>query len=131
MDLFRPNFVAPMVGYLCHENCPVTGEVLEAAGGYFGKYQWQRGKGKVFTDPDKITIEDIENNWQKITDMSNSTSPISMQNHSLLLIDQLKGIDDELEQSSKINNDNENICFELTYNDAILYALSGNDLFYH
>lgn len=69
-----------MVGYLCHESCQANGEVIEAAGGYFGRYQWQRSKGKIFIDTDRITIEDILNNWSQITDMSNgSTNPTGME----------------------------------------------------
>lgn len=79
-NLLQPSCVAPMVGYLCHESCPTNGDVIEAAGGYFGRYQWQRSGGKVFTDTNQITIEDIQNNWQQITGMSEGYSnPTSME----------------------------------------------------
>ena len=36
-DLMRPSLVAPVVAWLCHEDCPDNGSVIEAAGGWAGK----------------------------------------------------------------------------------------------
>ena len=33
----KPEYVAPMVGYLCHEDCPVNGSMFEVAGGWISK----------------------------------------------------------------------------------------------
>lgn len=78
-DRFNPKYVAPMVGYLCHETCPVNGEAFEAAAGYFGQYRWQRSKGKVFEKPEQVSIEDIDKSWNELTDWKESTNPNSMQ----------------------------------------------------
>ncbi|KAJ6218874.1 hypothetical protein RDWZM_004686 [Blomia tropicalis] len=88
-DRFNPKYVAPMVGYLCHETCPVNGEAFEAAAGYFGQYRWQRSKGKVFEKPEQVSIEDIDKSWNELTDWKESTNPNSMQDHMMTLFDQI------------------------------------------
>lgn len=79
LELFLPRYVAPIVAFLCHESCPSNGDVFEAAGGFFGQYRWQRSKGKVFADPNSLTIEDIRNSWSDVTNMTEYSSPVSMQ----------------------------------------------------
>lgn len=37
IDALKPSFVAPMVVWLCHENCPESGGVFEAAAGWYGR----------------------------------------------------------------------------------------------
>ncbi|XP_027195391.2 peroxisomal Multifunctional enzyme type 2 [Dermatophagoides pteronyssinus] len=123
-NLLQPSCVAPMVGYLCHESCPTNGDVIEAAGGYFGRYQWQRSRGKVFTDTNQITIEDIQNNWQQITGMSEGYSnPTSMEDHTVLLMTQLRSGED-INESITNQSQPDRVYIDLTVEDAILYALS-------
>ncbi|XP_037558310.2 peroxisomal multifunctional enzyme A-like, partial [Dermacentor silvarum] len=56
-EKLKPSFVSPVVVWLCHDSCPETGGVFEAAGGYVGKYQWYRSAGKAFIGEDLITPE--------------------------------------------------------------------------
>lgn len=37
LEKLKPNCVSPVVAWLCHENCPESGGVFEAAGGWIGK----------------------------------------------------------------------------------------------
>ncbi|KAI7697405.1 hypothetical protein SSS_02131 [Sarcoptes scabiei] len=130
LDLFQPRCVAPIVCYLCHQTCPANGEVFEAAGGYYGKYLWIRSRGKVFSDPNNVTLEDVRKCWNEITDMSNYSSPSSIENHSMTLIKQLKHFDDvdnhqDLEYRISSNSDAfDTFPIYLTVDDAILYSLS-------
>ena len=78
-DMFKPQFVAPLVAFLCHDSCPSNGDVFEAAGRFYGKYQWQRSNGKVFHIANSVSIEDIRDAWNEISDMANYSSPNSMQ----------------------------------------------------
>lgn len=36
-DQLKPEYVAPLVAWLCHEDCEDTGGLFEAAGGWYGK----------------------------------------------------------------------------------------------
>lgn len=62
-----PSYVAPVVAYLCHENCKETGGIFEAAGGWVARYKLHRSKGKVFTD--ELSLETLEKNWADLTSM--------------------------------------------------------------
>jgi NAD(P)-dependent dehydrogenase (short-subunit alcohol dehydrogenase family) len=65
-----PELVSPIVAYLCSEECTETGSVWSAGGGYYGRVAMVEGKG-VFLDPSGgVTIEQVQENWGKIKDMS-------------------------------------------------------------
>lgn len=51
-----PELVAPMVGWLAHESCPVSAELYVAGGGRMGRIWWTESKGT--WQPD-WTIEDV------------------------------------------------------------------------
>lgn len=60
-----PELVAPMVGWLCHESCTLTGEALAAIGGRMSKLDILETAG-VF-QPD-WTIEQVAERWDEIGD---------------------------------------------------------------
>ena len=45
IDALRPEYVSPLVAYLCHESCTETGGLFEVGGGYFAKLRWERTAG--------------------------------------------------------------------------------------
>jgi NAD(P)-dependent dehydrogenase (short-subunit alcohol dehydrogenase family)/acyl dehydratase/putative sterol carrier protein len=56
-DLFeklKPEFIAPMVLYLCSEQCPVTGGIYNAGMGYFNRVAMVTGPGAVAGDGKEI-----------------------------------------------------------------------------
>ena len=142
-----PQYVAPIVVFLCHETCPSNGDVYEAAGGFFGKYRWQRSKGKVFADPNSVTLEHIRDSWNEVTNMNDYSSPASMQgeltnvmlplgmtnclriDHTFKLISQLRHEDfPDNQQSDQVSAEDSHLkqlVTSYTAQDVILYALSG------
>jgi NAD(P)-dependent dehydrogenase (short-subunit alcohol dehydrogenase family) len=60
-----PDLVAPMVAFLAHENCSVTGEIYAAGFGRFARIFIASTQGYVNTAP---TIEDVAHNWATIND---------------------------------------------------------------
>ncbi len=58
-----PELSAPAVAFLAHEQCPVTGECLEALGGQVRRVYIAQSEGIV--DPD-ITLEKVASRWQEI-----------------------------------------------------------------
>lgn len=77
-EQFKPKFVAPVVAWLCHESCPDSGEVYEAAGGWVGKYAYKRSAGKAFIPPDQMSIETVRDQWSKISDMTIASYPANI-----------------------------------------------------
>jgi NAD(P)-dependent dehydrogenase (short-subunit alcohol dehydrogenase family) len=60
-----PDLVAPMVAFLAHEACPVSGEIYAAGAGRFARIFIASTEGYVHPGPEP-TIEDIAQNWAAI-----------------------------------------------------------------
>lgn len=58
--------VAPLVGWLCSEECQDTGGLFEVGGGFHAKYRWERSHGR-FLHTDSLSPELVRANWERIT----------------------------------------------------------------
>ncbi len=66
----QPEFVAPVVLYLCSEACPVTGRIYNAGAGYFSRAAVVSGHGTWLGDEGDIpTPEEVAAQWAKITSL--------------------------------------------------------------
>lgn len=45
VDAFKPDYVAPLVGFLASTDCETTGELFEVSGGWAAKVRWERSGG--------------------------------------------------------------------------------------
>ena len=72
-DIFekmKPEFVSPMVLYLCSDECKDSGQIINAGLGYFNRAAELTGKGVQLGDPENVpTPEMIQDNFDKINDM--------------------------------------------------------------
>jgi NAD(P)-dependent dehydrogenase (short-subunit alcohol dehydrogenase family) len=62
-----PDLVAPMVAFLAHESCPVSGEIYAAGFGRFARIFIACTEGYVHATPEP-TIEDVAKHWATIND---------------------------------------------------------------
>jgi len=69
-DKLKPEFVSPVVAYLCSEECAESGSVFTAAGGYFGRAAMVESKGVFFDNAAGVSIEDIRDSIAKIKDIT-------------------------------------------------------------
>ncbi|XP_043466254.1 peroxisomal multifunctional enzyme type 2 [Leptopilina heterotoma] len=74
-DLFtalKPELIAPVVAWLCHENCPDNGSIIDAAAGWAGKTHVVRSTGCILRKNlnEMVTPEAVRDNWESVTDMS-------------------------------------------------------------
>ncbi|GAB4304709.1 MAG: hypothetical protein Kow0090_20330 [Myxococcota bacterium] len=70
-DKLKPEFVAPIVLYLCSEECKETGMVFNAGMGYFSRSAIFAGAGAVVGDgKSPPSPEEIRKNWKAINDLS-------------------------------------------------------------
>lgn len=76
-SVMPPAAVAPMVGYLAHESCPVSGEIYVAGGGRFARLFLASTDGYVHTGG-AATVEDVAAHWTKINDESDYYVPESL-----------------------------------------------------
>ena len=61
----KPELVTPIVAWLCHEDCPVTGEVYSAGGGVISRFFVGLTQG--YVNPD-LTVEDVRDHFDQIRD---------------------------------------------------------------
>ena len=64
-DKLDPALVSPIVAWLVHEDCPVTGEIYSAAGGRIARLFIGLTEGYY---NEKLTLEDVRDNFDKIRD---------------------------------------------------------------
>jgi NAD(P)-dependent dehydrogenase (short-subunit alcohol dehydrogenase family) len=62
-DKVGPELVSPIVAWLVHEDCPVTGEIYSAAGGRIARYFIGLTPG--YYNP-ALTMEDVRDNFEQI-----------------------------------------------------------------
>jgi len=74
-DKVAPEYVSPIVTYLCHESCEPTGRIFSVAGGRVAEIFIGEGPG--YTDPD-ITPESIAANWSQVTNRDSFDVPTQM-----------------------------------------------------
>ncbi|HTD49491.1 MAG TPA: SDR family NAD(P)-dependent oxidoreductase [Acidimicrobiia bacterium] len=72
-----PDLVAPMVAFLAHEACPVSGEIYAAGGGRFARIFIASTEGYVHGAPDP-TIEDVAQHWASINDETGYSVPADL-----------------------------------------------------
>jgi 3-hydroxyacyl-CoA dehydrogenase/3a,7a,12a-trihydroxy-5b-cholest-24-enoyl-CoA hydratase len=77
VDALKPEYVVPLVAWLCHESCTETGSLFEVGAGYVTKHRFQRTKGHAF-DFDTFTPEAVRDNWSKVIDFKDATIPESI-----------------------------------------------------
>ena len=78
-EILCPEYVAPVVGYLAHDSCKVTGQIYEIGGGWVSALRWQRSKGSLLP-LNNPTIESVQENWEQVNNYNNDAEyPESIQ----------------------------------------------------
>lgn len=74
-DPMAPELAAPMVAFLAHEGCPVTGEVYAAGGGRFSRIFLASTPGHLHRGDAPPTPEDVAAAWDEINAEDGYTVP--------------------------------------------------------
>ena len=75
LDALKPEYVSPLVAWLCHESCEENGGLFEVGGGFVGKLRWERAAGAVYKLGRPIAPEAIARDWSKIAGFEKTTHP--------------------------------------------------------
>jgi NAD(P)-dependent dehydrogenase (short-subunit alcohol dehydrogenase family) len=78
----EPELVAPMVAFLAHEDCDVSGEIYLAGAGRFARIFIASTEGYVHPQPERLTIEDVAENWATINDETGYYKPADLMDWS-------------------------------------------------
>jgi len=74
-DALKPEYVSPLVAYLCHESCKENGALFEVGGGFVAKLRWERAAGVTFRLGRAITPEQIADRWSEVAGFEKSEHP--------------------------------------------------------
>lgn len=77
-----PEFVSPVVAWLAHQDCPVTGEVYTVGGGRVGRFFVGMTKGFYKAD---LNVEDVRDHWTEIRDETDYSVPTTPTDEFALL----------------------------------------------
>jgi NAD(P)-dependent dehydrogenase (short-subunit alcohol dehydrogenase family) len=72
LDRLDPGLVAPVVAFLAHADCPVSGEIFTVGAGHVARFFIGRTKG--YYNP-TLTVEDVRTNLDEIRDETAYTVP--------------------------------------------------------
>ena len=84
-----PELVAPLVAYLAHEECPVTGEIYAAGAGRFARIFIATTAGYTHPGP-AIAVEDVATHWDAINDEAGYSVPADLRGWSAGFLDHLR-----------------------------------------
>merc|ERR1711907_700233 len=68
VESLKPEYVSPLVGWLCHDDCEENGSVFEVGAGWIAKVQMQRAEGKMFELSPPFSAEDVRDGWDAVCD---------------------------------------------------------------
>ncbi|MCA1960029.1 MAG: SDR family NAD(P)-dependent oxidoreductase, partial [Desulfomonile sp.] len=73
-DKLKPEFVTPLVIYLCSEQCPVTGRIYNAGAGYFSRAEVVTGRAVTVGDRQQVpAVEEVARNMKRIKSLEAAT----------------------------------------------------------
>ncbi|KAF8529806.1 peroxisomal hydratase-dehydrogenase-epimerase [Gautieria morchelliformis] len=89
VDMLKPEFVAPIVGYLTSESNEGSGQLFEVFAGWAAQVRWQRAGGHGFAVNKPLQPEDVIGKWSVITnfDDGRATNPTSTQEALMQLVE--------------------------------------------
>ncbi|KAL4660875.1 peroxisomal multifunctional enzyme type 2 [Arapaima gigas] len=94
LDSLKAEYVAPLVLWLCHEQCQENGGLFEVGAGWIGKLRWERTQGAILRRRNQpMSPEAVRDHWDEICNFQNATKPSSIQDSFNTLVEVLTAVD--------------------------------------
>ncbi|KOC64143.1 Peroxisomal multifunctional enzyme type 2 [Habropoda laboriosa] len=118
---FKPELIAPVVIWMCHEKCTENGSIIESALGWAGKSYVVCSSGSTLRQnfSSEITPEDVAKRWSAITDMSSVKHFTSIEEKTAQFVVALE----EMKSGKSASQNSEVLRQTYSSQDTILYAL--------
>lgn len=129
LDALKPEYVSPLVAYLCHESSEDNGGLFEVGGGFFAKLRWERAEGESIRQGRAITPETVASSWSKITDFSRTTHPTNVTESMGAVLSNVnagpsKGGNDLIDVDQALHYEFPPLTSSYSEHDLALYALA-------
>lgn len=122
LDVLKPEYVSPLVLYLCHQDTEENGSLFEVGGGWVGKVRWQKSSGAIVKQANgEMTPEDIRDKWTEITSFDKPlyhTTIGEATNHCI------ESCTDSSETNESKQSEERSARYSYDFKTVILYALS-------
>ncbi|MEN9644193.1 MAG: hypothetical protein RL238_862 [Actinomycetota bacterium] len=82
-DKLDPGLVSPLVAYLAHEDCPVSGQTFSVGGGRIAHVFIAETQG--YHNPE-LKLEDVRDNWATITDQTGYAVPNNLAEETAMFL---------------------------------------------
>ncbi|XP_029295791.1 LOW QUALITY PROTEIN: peroxisomal multifunctional enzyme type 2 [Cottoperca gobio] len=139
----KPEFVAPLVLWLCHEQCLENGGLFETGAGWIGKLRWERSVGRTVRQKNQpMTPEAVRDQWDKICDFTDATKLTNVQDSLMSIVSELSRVESDgevranptaaaastasalgINPSEAVGQKLPSTTFSFTHTQCILYAL--------
>ncbi|KAJ2480206.1 hypothetical protein EV174_003790 [Coemansia sp. RSA 2320] len=130
VEMLKPDYVAPLVGYLAHESTPHTGKLFQVGSCWISEIRRQRSGGVGFPLNRPLTPEAIAQRWSDIVNFSDGSAHhvANTRQSSAELLENTSNIEEE-DEEEKVDiagayaGKSEPQRFDYTKRDVVLYAL--------
>ncbi|MFO0649372.1 MAG: SDR family NAD(P)-dependent oxidoreductase [Polyangiales bacterium] len=128
LDALKPEYVSPLVAWLCHESNTDTGGLYEIGGGFMAKLRWERAEGRTWRLGRAITPEAVRDAWGEVTSFAKATHPASINESMQPIINNVeagpsKGGNQFIDVDLALGWESPDAKSEYTERDVSLYAL--------
>jgi 3-hydroxyacyl-CoA dehydrogenase/3a,7a,12a-trihydroxy-5b-cholest-24-enoyl-CoA hydratase len=128
VDALKPEYVSPLVTWLCHEECEENGGLFEVGGGFYSKLRWQRTQGDTVRLGRDVTPERVKKQWQVITSFDDVTYPATIMESTAPIMDNVnagpsKGGNDLVDVDEALGYEYPEQTSTYDQRDVALYAL--------
>jgi len=94
LEMLKPEYVAPLVLYLCHESSDKTGGLFEVGGGWAAELRRERAIGGIFMGKNSpASVENVEGAMGKICGFDEVSYPESSMESSMGMMEQAMRVD--------------------------------------
>jgi NAD(P)-dependent dehydrogenase (short-subunit alcohol dehydrogenase family) len=83
-DKLDPSYITPVVAWLAHEDCPVSGEVYSCGGGHIARVFLGVTPG--YTHTDELSVETIRDNFDTIRDETDYSVPANLTDELMMTL---------------------------------------------
>jgi len=103
VELLKPEYTAPLISFLTHESCNVTGGIYEVGSCWVARLRWQRSGGASFAINKLLYPESIATRWRDIINFEDGrdTYPTTIEESTAQMQVNLKNVDESPETDEK------------------------------